>query len=96
MFLEELGIAFERPVLHVDNMATIHMIKNADTGKRTRYFDIKYHGVKELYKAGKFELAFVPTTEQLADFLTKQFFQLGSPQLKKLLELCRVVNRNRS
>src|SRR3569832_2428054 len=54
-----------------DNQASILIAKNEGTSKRLKHVDIKYHYCKELVQQGHISLHYIPTEDQVADFLTK-------------------------
>ena len=77
--LEELGLAKKSPapIIYGDNQSTQELSKNDIKSERTKHIDIKYHFVQDEVKSGRVQLQWIPTTEQLADVLTKA---LGGPQ----------------
>jgi hypothetical protein len=84
VLLEDMGIAQAGPTtIFEDNMAAISLA-NAAIGQwhpRTRHVDVRYKFVKERVRSQEIKLTYVPTTEQLADILTKN---LGTKQFKNL------------
>lgn len=55
-----------------DNQSVIHLINNQSSMKRSRYFDIELKKIIEVFATNKnYDIKFVNTKEQLADFLTK-------------------------
>lgn len=76
--LHELGIHNLTPVtLFCDNISAIHIAKNPVFHERTKHIDIDCHFTGEKVLEGLLQLAHLPTTEQVADILTKV---LPSPQ----------------
>ena len=59
------------PILHSDNKAAIELAKNDVLHQRTKHIDIKHHFIREQLVAGLVTLRWIPTSEQLADILTK-------------------------
>lgn len=55
----------------VDNQSAIRLIENPEFHERAKHIETRYHYVRELYHKGKIKLKYVPTEEQVADFLTK-------------------------
>lgn len=88
--LSELKVAFNKPLMHIDNRSTIRMIKNHEMQRRTKHIDIKFHYVRDQYHDSTFELSPVDTQDQLADYLTKS---LSGPQLKRLLDMSMVIDK---
>ena len=81
-FMTELNIAIDVPTLYLDNQSTIRQIRNGDTNKRNKHVDIKYHYVRRALQEKVYNLEYVPTDDQLADYLTKN---LNGPRLKLLI-----------
>jgi hypothetical protein len=80
--LSEIGLSpVSVPVLYGDNQSTQELSKNGVKSERTKHIDIKYHFVTDEVSSGKVRLQWIPTTQQLADILTKA---LGRPQHKAL------------
>jgi hypothetical protein len=80
--LSEIGLsAASVPVVYGDNQSTQELSKNGVKSERTKHIDIKYHFVTDEVSSGKVRLQWIPTTQQLADILTKA---LGRPQHEAL------------
>ena len=80
--LDELGMNNECvPILFGDNQSTQELSKNGIKSERTKHIDIKYHFVTDEIANGNIQLQWIPTTQQLADVLTKA---LGSQLHKEL------------
>lgn len=71
MFLQELDVPICRCVLKSDSQTAIRLIKNPEFHRRTKHIDIKYHFIRDWFHKRLFELEYVPTEQQLADYLTK-------------------------
>ena len=54
-----------------DNQAAIAMIKNPVYHARTKHIDIRYHFIRELYQEGQIRLEYCPSSENIADLMTK-------------------------
>ena len=68
--LTELGIQ-EKLTIQMDNQSAIAIIKQPQHYRRTKHIEIRYMFVKQGYAEGKFELTYVETLKQRADWLTK-------------------------
>lgn len=67
-----LGFAQEGPtIIHEDNMGCIGMSENPILHQRSKHIDIRYHFLREAVSNGQVLLTFIPTSEQIADLLTK-------------------------
>lgn len=70
--LGELGVRVtSAPTLFGDNQSTQSLTRNGIKSERTKHIDIKYHFVTDEVEKGNVQLQWIPTTEQLADVLTK-------------------------
>jgi hypothetical protein len=71
-FCAELGFEQKAPTrILVDNQSSIKLANNPEFHNRSKHIDVRYHFTRTLVEEKKIDLAFVPTTEQLADGLTK-------------------------
>lgn len=76
--LEEIGLEGpEAPLVYGDNQSAQELSKNDIKSERTKHIDIKYHYIHDEVNKGRVRLKWIPTTQQLADILTKA---LASPQ----------------
>ncbi|CAG7637709.1 unnamed protein product [Allacma fusca] len=61
----------ERTQILVDNQTAIRLVKNPEMHSRTKHIDVRYHYIRELVEDEQISVDYIPTTEQLADGLTK-------------------------
>ena len=57
--------------LYSDNKVAINNAHNPVHHDRTNHFEIDRHFIKEKFQKGKVCMVFLPTTQQIADVLTK-------------------------
>lgn len=70
--LLELGLKVNTPItVHCDNQSTVLISKNGVKNERTKHIDVRYNFIKDVCTLGTIVPKWVPTTEQLADILTK-------------------------
>ena len=70
--IEECGIEVQIPmIVEEDNQTCITVAKNPMAQKRTRHMDIRLHFIRDYINDGTIVLHWCPTTEMLADILTK-------------------------
>ena len=62
----------DNATLHEDNTSTIHLIRNGKSNsKMTRHINLRYFFIKHYLETNEFEIVHCPTSEQIADILTK-------------------------
>lgn len=71
-----------------DNTSTINISKNPVLHSRTKHIEIRYHFIRNLVEEQLLELTFIPTEQQLADFLTKPLDNLRFTSLRKAIGVC--------
>ena len=71
-FLGSLGVSLQGlVVINADNQGSIALTRNPVFHDRSKHIDIQYHFARDLIRAGRISLNYVPTAEMLADLLTK-------------------------
>jgi len=55
----------------IDSTSAVAVITEQAIKKRSKHIDRRYHHIREQHQDGKIEIIRIPTTEMLADFLTK-------------------------
>jgi len=70
--LMELGFRQPGPMpVHCDNQSAIYIIQNPLFHRRTKHIKIDCHFVRDAWTKKVVPFQFTPSSEQLADFLTK-------------------------
>jgi len=70
--MQVLGIQIIEPILvRCDNTSAINISKNLVLHLRTKHIAIRYHFLKEKVVAREVKLEFIPTSEKVADIVTK-------------------------
>jgi hypothetical protein len=70
--ITELGILTIQPtIMYSDNQAAIAIARNEGDYRRAKHIDIRYHFIRNHLQNGRLELVYIPSEQQLADFLTK-------------------------
>ena len=74
-------------IIFEDNQSAIAMSCNRQFHGHSKHFDIKYHYVRDQVTKGTFKLKYCPTTEMVADLLTKRLPQDQFMKLRKMIRL---------
>jgi hypothetical protein len=88
----DLGVGPMRADLKCDNQSTVAVAHNPIASDRSRHINVKHRKVQELISQQVMSVTWVPTTEQLADILTKQ---MARPQYERLRRLLHLLPRMR-
>jgi len=74
VLLDEIG-AFKHihqmSILNGDNQGAIALARNPEYHARTKHIDIQYHFIRDLVTSEKIQLQFCPSTDMIADIMTK-------------------------
>lgn len=68
--------------LCIDNQNALYLIKNGIVNKRSKHIEVKFHYIHSLVTEKLIEVKYSPTTEQLADILTKPLDHVKFKELK--------------
>ena len=73
LFMEAQGYEINKNILYQDNKSTILLEENGkkSSSKRTRAFNIHYFFLTDQIQKGNVTVEYCPTTEMIADFMTK-------------------------
>ena len=86
--LMDLGMEQKGPTrIYEDNKSCIAIAYNPMHYGRTKHFDIKAHFLRDRIARGEVEMRYCPTTEMIADMLTKS---LPGPQHQRLKRLANI------
>ena len=88
--LTELGLQSSGATkIMMDNKSAISMATNLGYTPRAKHIDLRAHFVRDHVESGNISLEYVPSEDQLADFLTKA---IPTPRFTQLRELSNVVS----
>jgi hypothetical protein len=73
----KLGYNIPTPIILVDNQSAIKLANNPKFHKRSKHIDLIYHYTRKAINENKINIVYIPTKENIADFLTKS---LPNPQ----------------
>jgi hypothetical protein len=77
------GQKMETTIIHCDNHSCIKLSENPVFHDRSKHIEIRFHFIRDCVQKGIVKLQYVPTTEQVADILTKA---LMKAKLVRLLQ----------
>lgn len=80
------------PDLFVDNESAIKLIKNPVLHKRTKHIDVKFHFIREKYRAKLFNVKEIPTNEQTADIFTKPLCRVKFEKFREMMGIKEFVS----
>ena len=91
-FLKEVGILSSdaKPTnAFCDNQEAQELMRNPVHHARSKHINIRHHYVREVFEKGDLEVEYIPTTEMVADVLTKALF---GPSHRRFLKELGIVN----
>ena len=89
--LRELGFPVEGPItIYEDNQSAICLSKSNRNHPKTKHIDIKYNYIRSVINQNIVEVEYCPTSEMLADILTKGMTSDKFLKLRNLLGLVSV------
>ena len=68
-----------------DNQGAITLSKDPVNKQRCKHIDIKYHLIRDAQRKKKIEIIYCPTTDMIADIMTKPMIKLKLKRFKRLL-----------
>ena len=68
-----------------DNQGAIALCKDPVNRQRCKHIDIKYHFIRDALHKKKIEIIYCPTTDMIADIMTKPMTKLKLERFKRLL-----------
>ena len=73
LFLLDQGYEVEKNIIYQDNKSSILLETNGrrSAGKRSRAMNVRYYFVADQVAKGNVEVAYCPTGDMIADFMTK-------------------------
>lgn len=84
---KDLGISMQSGVLLCDNTAAIDFSNSPVENNRTKHIDVKFHFLRNLVLDKKFQLSYVNTKANKADFFTKAVTKEILDKMNKMLFL---------
>ena len=85
--LNEISMLVAIPVLKVDNVSALKLVKNPAFHKHTKHIEVRHYFVREKYEEGQLTLEHIAGDEQVADIFTKPLMKTKFEFLRPLLGL---------
>ena len=71
--------------IYTDNQSALCISKNDTNHQRAKHIDIKHHFIRDRVKDGSMNISWVPTSQQMADILTKPLGQFQHIKFREAL-----------
>jgi len=81
----EITHLINTPVLKVDNMSAVRLMKSPVFHKRSKHIEVRHYFVREKFNEGKLDVKHIAGQEQVADILTKPFQKTRFELLRDML-----------
>ena len=69
--INDIGVAVDPGLILGDNEGAISLVKNRQSGARTKHIDIRHHFLRDLWEEGTLKVEHIPTDDNEADICTK-------------------------
>jgi len=87
--LADIDFPQPRPAqLSADNSGAISLTENTKNNARVKHIDIRHHYLRECVETGDLHVNYIPTTENIADLLTKALPRPAHHKFCLALRLC--------
>lgn len=94
VLLDEIG-AFKHiqqmSILNGDNQGAIALARNPEYHARTKHIDIQYHFIRDLVASQQIQLQFCPSTNMIADIMTKALPRATHDKHRQAMGLTRKI-----
>jgi len=80
VLLDDIGafrLVASMSTLNADNQGAIALARNPEYHTRTKHIDIEYHFIRNLVTTDQIRLQFCPSTDMIADIMTKALPQVS-------------------
>ena len=74
--------------IYEDNQGTIALSKDPVNRKRSKHIDVRYHFIRSTINTGKVYVYYCPTTEMIADIMTKSATRSKLQKIKNFIFGC--------
>ncbi|KAI1002516.1 hypothetical protein K3495_g5684 [Podosphaera aphanis] len=82
-----LGKNPDRVQMYSDNQVSLALVKNPHLHERSKHIDVCFHYIRDMAEKGKLIVEYIPTSEMIADGMTKPLARINFEKLKIQLGL---------
>jgi Reverse transcriptase (RNA-dependent DNA polymerase) len=75
-----------------DNQGALALVKNPHLHERSKHIDIQYHHIRDLEARKRIAVSYIPTTDMVADGMTKPLDRIAFQRFKDLMGMTRKDN----
>ena len=90
---ELLGRKVDVVELKVNSKSALALAKNSVFHDRSKHTRIKYHFIRDCLEEGSIKANHIPTTEQLADILTKSLGKAKFEEMRERIGLKQIISK---
>jgi hypothetical protein len=72
-----------------DNQGALALVKNPHLHERSKHIDVQYHHIRDLEARKRIAVSYVPTTDMVADGMTKPLDRIAFQRFKDLMGITR-------
>ena len=72
-----------------DNQGALALVKNPHLHERSKHIDIQYHHIRDLEARKRIAISYIPTTDMVADGMTKPLDRIAFQRFKDLMGMTR-------
>ena len=69
--INDIGVAVQPGMILGDNEGALALVKNRQSGARTKHIDIRHHFIRDIWEDGALRVGHIPGDENEADICTK-------------------------
>ena len=87
--IKDYDLVFNTTPIYCDNTSAINLSKNPVHHSRTKHIEVRHHFLRDHVAKNNIKLEFIPTTDQLADILTKPLDEAQFVKIRRNLGICK-------
>ena len=88
----DLQIPTKQVVIKEDNQGAIALARNPVAHSRTKHIDIRFHFIRKAHEEGIIDIVYCPTSDMVADLLTKPIPRGQFEKLRTLMGMEELVD----